>query len=61
MAALGEAQQAAEKVRFRYKYPANEQKPETPLVELGESWKKLRRRAAPWENQLTWTPEISQR
>ena len=28
----------------------------------GKSWKKLRRRAAPWEgqSQLTWTPDISQ-
>jgi hypothetical protein len=32
--------------------------------ELGKSWKKLRRRAAPWEDQqsqLTWNPEISQK
>jgi hypothetical protein len=33
------------------------------VVELGESWKKLRRRANLLEDQqsqLTWTPEISQ-
>jgi hypothetical protein len=34
-----------------------------PVVELGESLKKLWRSAAPWEDQqsqLTWTLEISQ-
>ena len=34
----------------------------TSVVELGKGWKKLRRRAALWEDQksqLTWTPEIS--
>jgi hypothetical protein len=32
------------------------------MVELRKSWRKLRRRAASWEDQqyqLTWTPEIS--
>jgi len=45
MAALQEAQQADEKVRCRYLHPSNGQKLETPVVELGKGWKKLRRRA----------------
>jgi hypothetical protein len=45
MAALGEAQQAAERARCRYLHPTNRQKLVTPVVELGKSWKKLRRRA----------------
>jgi hypothetical protein len=35
----------------------------TPVVELGKSWKKLRRRANLYENQqsqLIWTPKIYQ-
>jgi hypothetical protein len=35
----------------------------TPVVELGKSWMKLRRRVTLQEDQpsqLTWTPEISQ-
>jgi hypothetical protein len=47
MAALGDAQQAGERVRCRYLHPTNGQKPGTPVVELGKSWKKLRRRATP--------------
>jgi hypothetical protein len=47
MAALGEAQQAAERVRCRYLHSTNGLKFRTPVVELGKSWKKLRRRAAP--------------
>lgn len=42
---LQKTQQAAEGVRCRYLHPANEQKLLTPVVELGESWKKLKRRA----------------
>jgi hypothetical protein len=36
MAALQEAQQAAERIRCRYLLPAKGQKPETPVVELRE-------------------------
>ena len=36
-------QQAAERVRCRYLHPTNGQKLVTPVVELGKSWKKLRR------------------
>jgi len=43
--ALQKTQQAAERVRCRYLHPTNEQKLLTPLVELGESWRKPRRRA----------------
>jgi hypothetical protein len=38
-------QQAAQKVRCRYLHPTSRQKQLTPVVELGKSWKKLRRRA----------------
>jgi hypothetical protein len=34
---------AAERVRCRYLQPANGQKLLIPVVELGKSWKKLRR------------------
>jgi hypothetical protein len=47
MAALREAQQAAERVRCRYLHPYNGQKLVTPVVELEKSWKKLRRRVTP--------------
>jgi hypothetical protein len=47
MAALQEAQQAAERVKYRYLYPINGQKTGTPVVELGKGWKKLRRRVDP--------------
>ena len=49
MAAFQEGQQAAVIVRFRYLHlhPTNGQKLVTPVVELGKSWKKLRRGAAP--------------
>jgi hypothetical protein len=33
------------KVRCRYLHPNNGKKQLTPVVKLGESWKKLRRRA----------------
>jgi hypothetical protein len=60
---LWEAQQTAERVRVRYLHPTNGQKPGTPAFELKKSWKKLRSRAAPWEDfqsPLSWTLEISQ-
>jgi hypothetical protein len=63
MAALLKTQQAFEKVRCRYFHPTNGQKLEKAVVELGKTWKKLRRRVTPWEDQqsqLTWTTEISQ-
>jgi hypothetical protein len=50
---------AAERVRCRYLHPINGQKLLTSVVELGESWKKLRRRTTLKEgqqSQLTWTP-----
>ena len=47
MVVLQEAQQAAERVRYGYLHPTNGQKPGTPVVELGKSWEKLRRRATP--------------
>ena len=47
MDALREAQQAAERSRFRYLYPTNGRKVGTPMVELGKGWKKLRRRVTP--------------
>jgi hypothetical protein len=37
-------QQEAERVRCRYLHPTNGQKQLTPVVELGEGWKKLKRR-----------------
>jgi hypothetical protein len=43
--AFRKAQQAAERVGCRYLHPINGQKLLTPVVELGKSWKKLRRRA----------------
>jgi hypothetical protein len=45
MIALRKTQQAAERVRCRYLDLTSGQKLLTPVVELGESWKKLRRRA----------------
>jgi hypothetical protein len=47
MAALPEAQQAADRVRCRNLHPTNEQKPWNPVVELGKSWKKLKGREIP--------------
>jgi len=44
MTALQKTQQAAERVRCRYLHPTNGQKLLTPVLELGKSWKKLRRR-----------------
>jgi hypothetical protein len=63
MATLWEAHQAAARVRYRYWHPTNGQKLGNPVVQLGKSWKKLSRRAAPWEDQqsqLSWTHKISQ-
>jgi hypothetical protein len=37
-------QKAAERVRCRYLHPIKGQKLLTPVVKLGESWNKLRRR-----------------
>jgi hypothetical protein len=45
MIALRKTQQAAETVRCKYLHPTNGQKMLSPVVELGKSWKKLRRRA----------------
>jgi hypothetical protein len=44
MTALRKTQQAAERVRCRYLHPSDGQKLLTLEVELGESWKKLRKR-----------------
>ena len=51
---------ATERVRCRYLHPTNGQKLLTPVVELGKSWKKLRRRRVTLEEDQHWTPEISQ-
>jgi hypothetical protein len=45
MTALHKTQQAAETLGCRYLHPTNGQELLIPVVELGESWKKLRRRA----------------
>jgi hypothetical protein len=47
MAVLSEAQQASERVRYRYLHRTNGQNLVTTVVELGKSWKKLRRRVTP--------------
>ena len=47
MAALQEAQQAAERARCRYLWPTSGQKLLTPGVELGKGWKKQRRKETP--------------
>jgi hypothetical protein len=44
MTTLWKTQQATEKVKCRYLHPTNGQRLLTPVVELGESWKKLRMR-----------------
>jgi len=44
MIALKKIHQAAERIKCRYVHPTNEQKLLTPLVELGKSKSKLRRR-----------------
>jgi hypothetical protein len=44
MTTLQKTQQAAESVRCRYFHPTNEWMLLNPVVELGKSWKKLRRR-----------------
>jgi len=51
MTALQKTQQAAERVRCRYLHPTNGQKLLTPVVELGKSWKKLKRRITLKEDQ----------
>jgi hypothetical protein len=63
MTALQKTQKAAERVRCRYLHSINGQNLLTPVVELEESWKKLRKRASLYkdqQSQLTWTSEISQ-
>jgi hypothetical protein len=45
MTAFQKSPKAAERVRCRYLHPTNGQKLLIFVVELGESWKKLRRRA----------------
>jgi hypothetical protein len=44
MTALRKTQQAAEKASCRYLHPTKGQKLLTPVVEIGKSWQKLRRR-----------------
>ena len=44
MTALQKAQQAAERARCRYLHLTNGQKLVTPVVELGKSYRKLRRK-----------------
>jgi hypothetical protein len=64
MTALQKTQQASESVRFRNLHPTNGQKLLlTPVVEVGKTWKKLRRStilSEDQQSQLTWIPEISQ-
>jgi hypothetical protein len=43
MAVSREAQQAAERVSYRYLHPTSGQKLGTSVDELGKCWKKLRR------------------
>jgi hypothetical protein len=45
MVALQVPQQTTDQDRYRYLNPTNGLKPETPVVELGKDWKKLRRSA----------------
>jgi hypothetical protein len=59
MTALQKSKQAAESVRCRYLHPTNGQKLETPVVELGKSWKKLKRKVTIEEDQLPWTLGIT--
>jgi hypothetical protein len=42
--ALQKAQQAADWDKSRYLHPTNGQKLETPVIEVGKGWKKLKRR-----------------
>ena len=44
MTAFQKTQEVAERLKHRYLHPTNGQKLLTPVVELRESWKKLRRR-----------------
>jgi hypothetical protein len=44
MTVLQKTQQAAERVSYRCLHPTNGQKQLTSVVELGKSWKKLKRR-----------------
>ena len=45
-------QPAAERVGYRNLHPTNELKLGTPVVELGKSWKKLRR--LPFKKTSSW-------
>jgi hypothetical protein len=45
MTALQKTEQASERVRCRYLQATNGQKLLTPVLEIEESWKKMRRRA----------------
>jgi hypothetical protein len=63
MTTFQKTRRAAERVRCRDLHPTNGQKLLTPIVELGKSWKKLRKMVILLEvqqSQLTWTTEISQ-
>jgi hypothetical protein len=63
MNARQKIQQAAERVICRYFHPPYGQKLLTHVVQLGKTWKKLRKRVTLSEDQqsqLTWFPEISQ-
>jgi hypothetical protein len=63
MTTLQMIQLAAERFRCRYLHSTNGQKLLNPVVELGKSWKKLRRRAnlsEDQQSQLIRNPESSQ-
>jgi hypothetical protein len=64
LTALWKTQQAAERVRCSYLYLINGQKQLTPVVELGKSWKKQRKReedpAGRPAVSINIDPEISQ-
>jgi hypothetical protein len=51
MTVLWKTQQTDGKFRFRYWHPTSEQKLLTPVIEFGNGWKQLRRRATLEENQ----------
>jgi hypothetical protein len=51
MTVIQKTQQAAERVRYRYLHSTNGKKLLAPAVELGKSWKKLRRRTTLYVDQ----------
>jgi hypothetical protein len=55
MTALQKTKETTERVRWRELHRTNGQKLLISVVELGKSWKKLRRRETQ-QSQLTWTP-----